>query len=149
MVGLGCVLPRPTKKFSPQNGEKIEGKKWDKKLLWSVFGWMGRKENKWWDRGLFSPDPPKSFLFKMERKLKGEIRHHFWTKMPMYNCTFTPVTLIFFLRCLPPFFFFFLLLFRCDFFLWTWILFFNKFRWLIFFFWLFITFWVLIGHHFF
>ena len=25
----------------------------------------------------------------MERKLKREIGYYFWTKMPMYNCTFT------------------------------------------------------------
>ena len=125
---LGCVCLEVK-----QGRWKTLKKKWEEKLFWSVFGWMGRKENKWWDRGVFSPDPPKSFLSKMERKLKGEIRHHFWTKMPMYNCTFTHVALIFFLRCLPLFFFF--LLFRCVFFFfWTWILFFNKFRWLIFFF---------------
>ena len=35
--------------------------------------WLGRrKENKWWSLGVFSPDPPKSSLPKMERKLKGE-----------------------------------------------------------------------------
>ena len=27
MVGPGCFLPRPTKKFPPQNGEKTEGRK--------------------------------------------------------------------------------------------------------------------------
>ena len=132
---LGCVCLEVK-----QGRWKTLKKKWDKILLWSVFGWMGRKENKWWDRGLFSPDPPKSFLFKMERKLKGEIRHHFWTKMPMYNCTFTHVTLIFFLRCLPPFFFFFCCCLDVIFFYG------HEFYFLInlgdwfFFFWLFITF---------
>jgi len=26
MVGFRCFLPRPTKKFSPQNGEKTKGR---------------------------------------------------------------------------------------------------------------------------
>ena len=38
----------------------------------SVFGWVGRKENKWWGLGIFFPNLPKSFLSKIERKLKGE-----------------------------------------------------------------------------
>ena len=51
---------------------KLEGK-----LFWSVFGWVGRKKNKWWDLGVFFPSPLKSFLSKIERKLKGKIGHHF------------------------------------------------------------------------
>ena len=47
-------------------------RKWEWKFFWSVFGWVGRKENKWWGLVVFSPDPPKSFLPKIERKLKGE-----------------------------------------------------------------------------
>ena len=36
--------------------------------------WLdGRKENKWWGVCIFSPGPPKSFLPKMERKLKEKI----------------------------------------------------------------------------
>ena len=48
------------------------GEKMRIKIFLSVFGWMGRKENKWWGLGVFSPGPPKSFLSKMERKLKVE-----------------------------------------------------------------------------
>ena len=36
---------------------------------------------------MFLPRSTKSFLLKMEKKLKGKIWHHFWTKVPMYNCT--------------------------------------------------------------
>ena len=43
-----------------------------RKIFWSVFSWMGRKENKWWGLGVFSLGPPKIFLPKMERKLKRE-----------------------------------------------------------------------------
>ena len=43
-----------------------------RKPFWSVFGYVGRKENKWWDIGIFSPSPPKIFLPELERKLKGE-----------------------------------------------------------------------------
>ena len=117
--------------------------------------------------GVFSPDPPKSVLSKIDRKLKGEIGHLIWTKMPTYNCNFTCFAFLhtfFFLTeqaLLPAFFFFFLttpaslffffwftglVFFSISFFLsfvffifcldviflWTWFLFFNKFRWLIF-----------------
>ena len=47
-------------------------RKWEGKLFWNVFGWVGRKENKWWSLGVFSPNPSKSFLPKIERKLKRE-----------------------------------------------------------------------------
>ena len=47
-------------------------KKWEEKLFWNVFGLVGRRENKLWDSGVFSPGPPKSFLPKMERKIKRE-----------------------------------------------------------------------------
>ena len=60
-------------------------KKMGRKIFLSVFGWMGRKENKWWNPCIFSPSSQKSFLSKIERKLKREIVHYFWTKMPMYN----------------------------------------------------------------
>ena len=43
-----------------------------RKTFWNVFGWVERKENKWWSSGVFSPDQPKSFLPKLERKLKGK-----------------------------------------------------------------------------
>ena len=37
----------------------------------------------------FLPMSTKKFFFflKMERKLKGKIKHHFWTKMPICSCT--------------------------------------------------------------
>ena len=84
-------------------------KKIGRKTFLRVFGWVERKENKWWNLSVFSLGPPKSFLSKMERKLKGEIGHHFWMTMSMYNCTFTHVAFLhtfFFLCCLPLFFFF-------------------------------------------
>ena len=108
--------------------------------------------------------PPKCFLSKMERKLKREIGHHFWTKMPMYNCIFTHVAFLhtfFPLHCLPLFFFWFTgqacLVFFLSFFLFIFFIFFiygHDFYFLInlgdwIFFWFFITFCVLIGHHFF
>ena len=37
-----------------------------------MFGWMEMKKNKWWGLSVFSPNPPKNFLPKIERKLKGE-----------------------------------------------------------------------------
>ena len=27
--------------------------KYEEKLFWSVFGWVGKKENKWWGLGVF------------------------------------------------------------------------------------------------
>ena len=126
----------------------------------------------------FLPMSTKKFFFflKMERKLKGKIKHHFWTKMPICSCTWACphwsssfFFLFSFLWMLPLFFllffsfdlqgrlckrlvliyffflflllsfiflfliFWFIYLFRCDFFFQTWFLFFNKFRWLIFF----------------
>ena len=44
--------------------------KMGRKTFWSVFGWEGRKENKWWGPDVFSPNLSKSFLSKMERKLR-------------------------------------------------------------------------------
>ena len=46
--------------------------KMGRKLFWSIFGWMGRNENKWWGPGVFFPGLPKSFLPKIEKKLKRE-----------------------------------------------------------------------------
>ena len=42
------------------------------KTFLSVFGWVERKKNKWWGLGVFFLGPPKSFLPKMEKKLKRE-----------------------------------------------------------------------------
>ena len=75
------------------------GEKMGMKTFWSVFGWVGRKENKWWNPDVVSPCPPKSSLSKMKKKLRGKIGHHFWTKMPMCNCTWACP------RCSSSFFF--------------------------------------------
>ena len=37
-----------------------------------MFGWVKMKENKLWSLGVFTLDPLKSFLLKMERELNGE-----------------------------------------------------------------------------
>ena len=47
--------------------------KMGRKTFLSVFGWVGRKENKGWSLGVFSSGPPRSFLSKIERKLKGKM----------------------------------------------------------------------------
>ena len=47
-------------------------RKWERKLFWSVFGWVGRKENKWWGLDVFFPGLSKCFIPKMERKLSGD-----------------------------------------------------------------------------
>ena len=36
----------------------MDGKLWREnknEKFFGVFGWVGRKENKWWDSGVFSP----------------------------------------------------------------------------------------------
>ena len=43
-----------------------------RKTFLNVFGQAGRKENNWWGLGIFSLNTQKSFLSKMERKLKRE-----------------------------------------------------------------------------
>ena len=48
------------------------GEKMGRETFLSVFGWVRRKENKWWGSSVFSLGPPKSFLSKIERKLMGE-----------------------------------------------------------------------------
>ena len=110
------------------------GEKMGMKTFLSMFGLVGRKENKWWGLGVFSLDPSKIFLSKIERKLKREIMHHFLTKILMCNCTWVSSTFIFFktffflffiswtlpslpfifhldVACPCPFFFFFFLFF--------------------------------------
>ena len=54
--------------------------KMERKTFRSMFGWVEREENKWWNPGVFSLGPPKSFLPKMERKLKRKIGHLFLDK---------------------------------------------------------------------
>ena len=53
-------------------GSEIEwmknfGKKMERKTFWSVFGWMGKKENKSWDPSIFFPNPQKSSLQNEEK----------------------------------------------------------------------------------
>ena len=43
-----------------------------RKTFWSVFSWVRRKENKLWGLDVFLFGPPKSFLPKLEIKLKEE-----------------------------------------------------------------------------
>ena len=78
-------------------------RKWEEIFFECI--WLGGKEIKWWSLCVFSLSLPKSFLSKIELKLKEEIGHYFWTKMPMHNCTLASSTLIFF----TLFFFFFLM----------------------------------------
>ena len=93
--------------------------------------WLGGEDKtKWWGPCVFFPGPPKSSLQNWE---KTEERN--WISFLDENAH---VQLYFHLRCffhifflsffptLPTFFFFII-------FLWIWFLFFNKFRWLIFF----------------
>ena len=129
------------------------GEKMERKTFLSVFGWVEMKENKGWNLCVFFPGPLKSFLPKMERKLKREIAqglhpccfssHLFscWTLLFIFYlagiaCLFFFFFFLFYLlgRLVPFFFFFLFSFFGLDvIFLWTWFLFFNKFRWLIFF----------------
>ena len=49
-----------------------------------MFGWIRRKENKWWGLGVFiSPSPPKCFLPKIEKKLIG---NEFFLDWQKYQC---------------------------------------------------------------
>ena len=89
------------------------GEKMGRKTFLSVNGWVGMKESKWWGLGVSSPSLPKSFLLKMEIKLKEEIGHHFWTKMPICNCTWASSTLLFFTLFFSFSFSFFLLDIAC------------------------------------
>ena len=123
MVEPKCFLPGPTKKFSPQNREKIEEKNWTSffgqkfpcaiahglvhvtllhTFFFFLFSFSFLLDV---NLGIFSLIPLKNFLPKMERKLKGKFGHHFWTKMPMCNCTWPC------LRCSSSFFIFYHFLF--------------------------------------
>ena len=71
-------------------------RKWEEKLFWSVFDWVGRKKNKWWGLSVFSSSQPKCFLPKMRKKLSGD-EFFLLTKMPMCMCTWAlQVAFIFF-----------------------------------------------------
>ena len=66
------------------------GKKMGRETVLECVWLGGEDKTKWWDPCVFLLAHQK-VLFKIERKLKREIGYHFWTKMPMYNCTFTYV----------------------------------------------------------
>ena len=67
--------------------------------------WLDRKENKWWDSCIFSPDSSKSFLSKIERKLR---ERNSWNKLLKIPLKFTikfPMYWLFFCYWLVDFFF--------------------------------------------
>ena len=78
---LGCVCLEVK-----QGGQKILERKQEEKLFGLyLVGWRGRKINS--GIQVFSLQTHQKVISKMERKLKGKIGHHFWTKMPMCNYT--------------------------------------------------------------
>ena len=44
--------------------------KMERKTFWSVFGWVGREENKWWGPSVFSSGPQK-FSLQNGEKIEG------------------------------------------------------------------------------
>ena len=117
VVALGCVYLEVK-----HDGWKTLKRKWERKLFWSVFGWVGRKENKWWGPGVFSLSLPKCFLPKIKRKLSRNAFFFLDWQKCLCMCTwalsirfffFWAVTLFFFLLLFwavtfPLFFLFFL-----------------------------------------
>ena len=121
-----------------EDEKKKNKRKWEGKTFLRVFSWEGDRGKWWWGLGVFSLGPPKSFLFKMERKLGGWNSDGWMTKMPMCNLHMGFRTFFFFFAFLDVassfFYFFFLfsfdflgswvwqclfylfILFRCDFF---------------------------------
>ena len=100
-----------------QCGWKTLERKWERKLFWSVFGWVRRKENKWWGPNVFFLGLPKYFIPKIERKLSGDAFFLDWQKCPCacaYAHGFYPVAFFFFYT------FFFFWFSRA----WAWLLFF-------------------------
>ena len=122
MVGPRCFLLGPTKTFSSQNGEKTEMKNWTS-----------------WYCGWACPHWSSSFFFSFFLFLSfGCFLFFFSFDLQGRLCKRLVLIYFFFLFLLLSFIFLFLIfwfiyLFRCDFFFQTWFLFFNKFRWLIFF----------------
>ena len=113
------------------------GEKMERKTFLSVFGWVEMKENKGWNLSVFFPGPLKSFLPKMERKLKREIAqglHPCCFSSHLFSCW--TLLFIFYLAGIACLFFFsffffiysaglsiffitfiyFIFWFRCDFF---------------------------------
>ena len=73
------------------------GEKMGRKTFFSVFGWVGRKENKWWGPGVFFLSQPKSSPQNKEK-----------TKGRKWGCLMDKNTHIQFLSSsFFPFFFFF------------------------------------------
>ena len=75
-----------------------------------MFGWVGRKENKWWSLVVFSLGPPKTFLPKIERILG---RENSWNELPKILLEFTSKSqtyffFLFLLKCPSIHIFFFL-----------------------------------------
>ena len=105
-----------------QGGWKTLERKWDGKLFWSVFSWIGRKVNKWWRLNIFSSSPPKCFLLKMERKLSENEFFLDWQKCPCACAHGLPLNFFFSsplgnnVALLPSFFFFLFSVFRFFFF---------------------------------
>ena len=98
-----------------RDGWKTLEEKWEEKCFWNLFGWVGRKENKWWGPSVFFLDPPNCFLPKIERKLSGDEFFLNWQKC---SCASThgllQVAFIYFLLsffCYFLFFFFFFFFF--------------------------------------
>ena len=92
----------------------------ERKTFLSVFGWVEMKENKGWNLCVFFPGPLKSFLPKMERKLKREIAqglHPCCFSSHLFSCW--TLLFIFYLAGIACLFFFFFLFTRqaCPFFL--------------------------------
>ena len=76
-----------------------------------MFGWVRRKENKWWGSSVFSLDLQKCFLPKMERKQKEKMELLNEQKMPLCTCIWAlsvHFSFSLFFLTLPPLFFFFL-----------------------------------------
>ena len=59
---LGCVCLEVK-----HGGWKILERKQEGKHLQAAFGWMGRKENKWWGSGVFPPIHQKFFSQNEEK----------------------------------------------------------------------------------
>ena len=47
------------------------GEKMGRKFFLSVFGWVGKKKNKWWDLSVFSSEPTKKFSIQNGEKIEG------------------------------------------------------------------------------
>ena len=116
--GLSIFSSNPPKKFSPQNREKF-GIIFGRKCLCTVANGLCPHYSS--SHTFFSP--PRCCLFFF---------FFFFFSFDLLGRLCPVLIFFFFLLC---FFFFVFVLFFCSdvIFFWTWFLFFNKFRWLIFF----------------